>query len=940
MSGEVIMSGEVPLSSRPRLFLIDGHALAYRTYYALTGPGGGARFTTKTGETTAGVYGFASVLLRLLSEESPEYLAVSFDTGRTFRDDIFPEYKGTREKMPEDLASQIVRMRELVESFGIPIYEMEGYEADDVLGTMAKLAASQGAHTIILTGDRDLLQLSDEHVEIRLSGQKLSEAIDYGPKEVKEKLGVDPDQVVDYKAMVGDSSDNIPGVRGVGDKTATKLLEQYGTLDNIYEHIEEIPARFRNKLIDGRENAYLSQKLAEIVTDLTIEFNLEACRAREYDRNKVVSLFRELEFHTLLDRIPRVDDDSQGAQLGLFKGTAKTAVGVDATDTIITDAEGLDQLVEALNGAEQIAFDVETTSTDAMSADLVGISLATSLNEGYYIPVGHHPDIAGQEQLDQKTVINALRKPLTNPKIPKVGHNLKYDFIVLARYGLRAAPLTFDTMIAEWLIDPGSRNLGLKNLAWARLGIEMTAIEKLIGRGRNQRTMAEVSIDEVAPYAGADARVCLGLLPQLQEEMEEKSVDDLFHSLEMPLVPILADMEIRGILLDSAFLTQFSAELDTRLGEIRTQTYEMVGREFNINSTQQLSKVLFNELGLTPPDRTRKTASGHYSTAAPVLESLKDSHPIISLVLEQRELSKLKSTYTDSLRQQINPETGRVHTSYNQTGSVTGRIASSDPNLQNIPIRTELGRRVRRAFIAAPDHALLGVDYSQIELRVVAHIANDKAMIKAFKADQDIHTTTAAAIYSKSNEEVTSDMRRQAKAVNFGLIYGMSPFGLTRATDLTLAEAEDFVETYFDQFPGVRHYLDQTRASAAKNGYIETLLGRRRYFPQLMEGGPKVSEIVRRRAEREAINSPIQGSAADIIKLAMLQLPQALEKEGLRAKVLLQVHDELVLECPQDEVESTTKKVQDVMQGAFKLKVPLKTDAKVGSNWEEMENVG
>jgi len=500
--------------------------------------------------------------------------------------------------------------------------------------------------------------------------------------------------------------------------------------------------------------------------------------------------------------------------------------------------------------------------------------------------------------------------------------------------------VTFDTMIAEWLSDPGSRNLGLKNLAWVRLGIEMTDIEKLIGRGRNQRTMAQVSIDEVAPYAAADARVCLGLMPQLQEELEEKAVLDLFHTLEMPLVPVLADMEIRGILLDTDFLTKFSAELESRLGEIRTQTYEIVGREFNINSTQQLSKVLFNELGLIPPDRTRRTTSGHYSTAAPVLEGLRDTHPIISLILEQRELGKLKSTYADALRQQVNPETGRVHTSYNQTGSITGRIASSDPNLQNIPIRTELGRRIRRAFIAAPDHILLGVDYSQIELRVVAHMADDKTMIDAFLADQDIHTTTAATIYAKSNEEVTSDMRRQAKAVNFGLIYGMSPFGLTRTTDLTLAEAEDFVETYFTRFPGIRRYLDETRESAAKNGYIETLLGRRRYFPQLIKGGPKVSDIVRARAEREAINSPIQGSAADIIKLAMLQLPQELEEEGLGGKVLLQVHDELVLECPEDEVDVTAKIVRDVMQEAFKLIVPLKTDAKVGSNWEEMEPIG
>jgi DNA polymerase-1 len=925
------------MPSRPRLFLIDGHALAYRTYFALTGVGGGARFTTKSGETTAGVYGFVSVLLRLLENEKPEYLAVSFDTGKTFRDEIFPEYKGTREKMPEDLASQLVRIHELVEAFGIPIYEMEGYEADDVLGAMANGAAAQGVHTIILTGDRDLLQLSTNDITIRLAGQKLSEAIDYGPKEVKKKMGVPPEQVVDYKALVGDSSDNIPGVRGVGDKTATNLLEQYGSLDAIYEHIEEIPTRFSKKLEAGKENAYLSQKLAQIVTDIPLDFDLEACRAQDYDRDKIAALFRELEFRTLINRIPGYDPDSDGAQLSLFKGSVKKATSGKTQDIIVQDKKGLNSLVKKLEKASSIAFDVETTSTDAVTADLVGISLAISPTEGFYIPTGHHPDIAGSKQLDLEIVLEALRKPLTNPKIPKVGHNLKYDFIVLARYGLRATPLTFDTMIAEWLSDPGSRNLGLKNLAWVRLGIEMTEIEELIGRGQNQRTMAQVSIAEVAPYAGADARVCLDLMSQLKNELKEKKLLDLFNDVEMPLISVLADMEMTGILLDTKFLVGFTGKLESRLKKIKSQVYKHVGHEFNINSTQQLSKVLFNELGLSPPDRTRKTASGHYSTAAEVLGNLKDAHPIIQLILEQRELAKLKSTYADALQKQVNPETGRVHTSYNQTGSVTGRIASSDPNLQNIPIRTELGREIRRAFIAESEMLLIGVDYSQIELRIVAHMADDKEMIDAFLADQDIHTTTAAAIYNTKPEKVTSDMRRQAKAVNFGLIYGISPFGLTRTTDLTLAEAEDFVDAYFEQFPGVQRYLEETKQFAAEKGYVETLLGRRRYFPQLVEGGTKVSEIVRSRAEREAINSPIQGSAADVIKIAMLRLPHELFERDLKARMLLQVHDELVLECPQNELDETAQAIVDVMQGAFELKIPLKTDVKVGSNWKEMK---
>jgi DNA polymerase-1 len=925
------------MSSRPRLYLIDGHALAYRTYFALSGVGGGSRWITKAGEPTAGIYGFVSVLLRLLTEETPEYLAVCFDTGRTFRDDLFPDYKATREKMPEDLALQIERIREVVQAFGIPIFELEGYEADDVLGAMARQAAAQGVQSIILTGDRDLLQLSDKNITIRLAGKKLSEAIDYGPEEVEKKLGVSPSQVIDYKALVGDTSDNIPGVRGVGVKTAQTLLQEYQTLEEIYENLENIPTRFRNKLADNKEEAFLSQKLAAIVTDLPLEFDLQACEAKGYDRDRVVELFRELEFRSLLNRIPSTKTGAEGKQLDLFTSTATASPIETAQDTIISDRESLESLVKQLKLASQIAFDVETTSTDPVEADLVGISLAVSPTEGYYIPVGHDPRIAGTDQLPIEAVIEALQTPLTDPKKPKIGHNLKYDFIVLARYGLRVQPLSFDTMIAEWLCDPGSRNLGLKNLAWVRLGIEMTEIEDLIGRGRNQKSMAEVPIEKVAPYAGADARLSLGLMNELEQELKEKSLYALFIELEMPLIPVLADMEMEGVLLDTDFLKEFSTELATRLSQIEVKVFDDVGHPFNLNSTQQLSQVLFGELQLTPPDGTRKTASGHYSTAASVLEELKNAHPIVGLILEQREIGKLKSTYADALPEQVNPTTGRIHTSYNQTGSVTGRLASSNPNLQNIPIRTELGRQIRRAFVASPGNVLLGVDYSQIELRIVAHMSEDEAMIAAFRADQDIHTTTAAAIYNVAASEVTPEMRRHAKAVNFGLIYGMSPFGLSRTTDLTLAEAEDFVETYFKRFPGVRNYLDEIRRQAARQGYVETLLHRRRYFPQLGGKDVRVSEQARARAEREAINAPIQGTAADIIKIAMLRLPKAIQEHGLGSKMLLQVHDELVLECPEEELQTTAALVKDVMLNAYELCIPLKTDAKAGSNWAQME---
>ncbi|MCJ7568594.1 MAG: DNA polymerase I [Anaerolineales bacterium] len=924
------------MPSKPRLFLIDGHALAYRTYFALTGVGGGTRWITKSGEPTAGTYGFTAVLLRLLESESPEYLAVSFDTGKTFRDDLYPEYKATREKMPDDLRLQINRIREVVDAFGIPILEAEGYEADDVLGTVARLASNEGVEVIILTGDRDLLQLVDDNVVIRLAGQKLSEAVDYGPKQVRARYSLEPSQLVDHKAMVGDSSDNIPGVRGIGEKTSVKLLQEYGDLDSIYEHLEDIPKRFQSKLEENREIAYLSRKLGEIVTDVPIEFNLDACQAIGYDRNGLEKLFRELEFRTLVDKIPGGAGPVAVGQLNMFTSSAATPAKSLIKTIVVDSPEALARLKAELRVAKQIAFDTETTSTDPITADLVGISLALKPEAGYYLPVGHNPVYAGGPQLNLDDVIQALSESLTDTTIPKFGHNLKYDFLTLARVGLIVEPLAFDTMIAEWLCDPASRNLGLKNLAWVRLGIQMTEIKELIGSGRGQKSMADIPIVEVAPYAIADAEICLRLIPQLKRELEEKSQMLVFEEVEMPFIPILADMELAGISLDTGFLAELSKNMSAKLETTEQRIYEIVGHGFNINSTQQLSTVLFEELGLEPPGRTRRTASGHYSTAAAVLDELREGHPIIDLILEQREIAKLKSTYADSFPQQVNPKTNRVHTSYNQTGSVTGRLASSSPNLQNIPIRTDLGREIRRAFIPAVGQFLLSVDYSQIELRIVAHIANDKAMIAAFQDDQDIHATTAAAIYGASIEDVTPAMRRHAKAINFGLIYGMSPFGLTRTTDLTLAEAENFVTAYFDRFPSVKSYLENIRHEVSEKGYVTTLLGRRRYFPQLLNGA-SVSEMARARANREAINAPIQGTAADIIKLAMLKLPDRLAGTSLAARMLLQVHDELVLECPEAELEQTAAIVQDVMQDAYDLVVPLKTDAKAGSNWADMQ---
>jgi DNA polymerase-1 len=923
--------------------LIDGHGLAYRAYYALTA--GGTRtnaFQTNSGEPTAGVYGFTSILLRIFQQENPDYLAVVFDKGKSFRHELYEDYKGTRAKMPDDLRGQVERMREIVDAFNIPRLELENYEADDVLGSVARWAAEeQGLGVKIITGDKDLLQLVTDRVVVSLAGNKLSDAKDYLPDDVVSKLGVPPEKVVDFKALCGDPSDNIPGVKGIGEKTAVKLLAEYGSLEGIFDHLEEITGRPKSALEGGKEIAFLSRDLAQIVTDLDVPLDLEQARIDRFNPQAVENLFRELEFRSLITPLNTLVGKMQpvmpqGGQMDLFtptKAAASVAEEPGSVKTVLVDTpKALADLVKVLEQAELIAFDTETTDTDVMKAALVGISLAVDPDQGYYIPLGHRQG----DQLPVSEVFEALSRPLSDPQIGKAGHNLKYDYLVLKRAGLTVSPLTFDTMIAEWLINPASRNLGLKNLAWVRLGYEMTQIEELIGKGRGQKTMDEVPIAEVAGYAAADAAICLRLIPQLKDELESHNAQELFKTMEMPLIPVLASMEEAGIKLDEAFFADFSRELEEKLADIEAKIHDAVGYVFNLNSTQQLSEALFDKLGLEPPDRARKTSSGHYSTAAGVLEAMTGQHPVVEWVLDYREMEKLRSTYVDTLPLQINPQTGRVHTSFNQTGTVTGRIASSDPNLQNIPIRTEIGRRVRNGFIAEEGWWLMAVDYSQIELRIVAHMAQDKAMLAAFNAGQDIHATTAAAVHGIGLDEVTPDMRRHAKAINFGLIYGMSAYGLTNATDLTLAEAENFIEAYFKEFPGVKSYLEGIRETAAQQGYVETLLGRRRYFPNLKQGAP---HNIRQREEREAINAPIQGTAADIIKISMLRLPGEIEQAGLGARMLLQVHDELIFEVPADELSETADLVRKIMENAYELDIPISTEVKIGKSWGTLEQV-
>ncbi|NLE44083.1 MAG: DNA polymerase I [Chloroflexi bacterium] len=915
------------------LVLIDGHALAYRAFHALP-----VDMRTSQGELTNAVFGFTSMLLGVLQDEKPAFVAVTFDKGGTFRYDIYPEYKAHRSKMPEEMRVQMDRIREVVGALRIPIFEEEGYEADDLLGTLSLQAEKQGLDTLIVTGDTDLLQLVDEHTRVLTSRWRFSDTVVYDPEAVRQRYGLEPEQLLDYKALVGDKSDNIPGVSGVGEKTAVALLQEYGSLDAIYEHLDDIPSRFRKKLEEGREQAYLSRRLGRILRDAPVQMDPQTCLVSGFDREQVLDLFHKLEFRTLIERLPPAGRPvSAGGiqQLSMFEQAGGMPPKASEADyRAVADLDELRLLSEELGQAAALTFDTETTGTDPMSARLVGIAMTDRAERAYYVPLLAPPDDPSLSWEDVREILQPL---FGRADLPKYGHNLKYDFSVLELAGMKVKGLGFDTMIAEWLSDPMSKNLGLKNLAWARLKQEMTPITNLIGSGRDQIAMNEVPVAQVVSYACADADMTCRLVPVLQADLDEKHAWSLFTDVEMPLIQVLASMEMTGVLIDTTLLAQMSSEMEQRLQELEAQIQDLVGYPLNVNSTQQLSDALFQTLGL-PTQGLRRTKSGHYSTAAEVLERLQGQHPVIDLILEHRELAKLKSTYLDALPQLVNPKTGRLHTSYNQTGAVTGRISSSNPNLQNIPIRTPLGKQVRRAFIAREGYQLVSADYSQVELRVMAHISGDEGLLSAFARGEDIHASTAAAIMGVPLHEVSADMRRVAKAVNFGLSYGQTAYGLSRATGLTQPEAEDFIKTYFDRFPRVAEYIQQTKVLATRQGYVETLLGRRRYFPELQPGS-QAPHVVRQGAERMAINAPIQGSAADIIKMAMIRLYEALQGRGLGARLILQVHDDLVLETPDDEITVVAPLMREIMESAFDLDAPLKADFKIGRNWEEMQPV-
>jgi DNA polymerase I len=920
-----------------KLVLLDGHSLAYRAFFALP-----PEMATKKGELTNAIFGFTVMLLDVLEKEKPDYIAVSFDVGKTWRHEAYAAYKGHRAKSPDELRAQVERIKELVKTFNIPIYTAEGWEADDVLGTLARQCEAEGVDVLIVTGDTDAHQLVTEKVSVQNAGRSFRDARLYTPADIRERYGLEAGQLPDYKAILGDKSDNIPGVAGIGDKGATQLLQSYETLENIYEHLDELKEGIRKKLEASREEAFISKKLAIIETHVpNVTLELAKSHTHEFDRGAVIQLFRDLEFHSLIEKIPASD------------GTiAEVAIEPDEPEIetdyrlITTEAE-LKEVGKAIAAAKGIAIDTETTSQNPMEARIVGISIGVGDGKAFYIPIGHRADLpSGQLSFDMEkpadprnikleTVVAWLNPLLARKGLEIYAHNAKYDCIVLEQHGFKVPNIHHDTLIGAWILNPGARNLGLKALAQNELNVTMTNIEELIGTGKNQITMDLVDVNKAAPYASADVDITCRLVPGQKERLEKRALYQLFHEHEMPLVGVLSHMEQTGVLFDPHALRPVHEQITTRLRELEEEIYKAAGMHFNINSPQQLSDILFINLGLDKK-KSSKTQTGYYSTAVNVLENLTGAHPIVGFIMEQRTLQKLLSTYIDQLPRQVNPKTGRIHSDFSMIVAETGRLSSNNPNLQNIPVRTELGREIRRAFIAPTGYFLLAADYSQVELRVLAHLSGDEAMTEAFLRGEDIHAATANRLFGVPLKQVSRDQRRIAKIINFGLLYGMSAFRLAREAGIPYDEAEKVLQAYFASFPKVESYLNSVVQEAVTKGYVETILGRRRYF-EVLQQNP--TSNAGRAAERAAKNHPIQGSAAEIIKIAMVEIDKWLLDEGKKTRMVLQVHDELVFEVPETELDEVLPRLVDTMESAMTLTVPLKVDAKVGHNWLEMEVV-
>ncbi len=914
------------------LILVDGSSYLYRAYHALP------PLTNSKGKPTGAVKGVINMMRRLQKDYPQSTVVVVFDAkGKTFRDEIYSDYKAHRPPMPDDLREQIAPIHEIIQAMGLPMLIVDGVEADDVIGTLAVQATAAEQPVIISTGDKDIAQLVNEHITLinTMNNTTMDRA------GVIEKFGISPELIIDYLALLGDKSDNIPGVPGVGEKTALGLLQGIGGLDDIYTRLDEVAGLgFRGaktmspKLAENKELAYLSYKLATIKTDVEMPVHLSELKNGEPDHSALLSLFQDMEFKSWIEEA-QTNNNQQSAPAAnsesklddLVEAAADAPAIVKNYQLVLTESE-LTAWIEKINHADLVAVDTETTSLDYMRAQLVGISLSTAPGEAAYIPFAH--DYMGApEQLKPEFVLDSLKPYLEDPALKKVGQNLKYDMSVLAQHGITLRGIAFDTMLESYVLDSVASRHDMDSLALNYLNEETIKFADVAGKGAAQITFNQVPLEQAAPYAAEDADITLRLHQVLWPKVAgEAALKKVFEEIELPLVPVLSRIERTGALVDDTLLFQQSQELSERLAELETQAWDLAGQQFNLASPKQLGEILFEKLQIPV---LKKTAKGAPSTKEEVLQELALDYPLPKVLLEHRGLAKLKSTYTDKLPTMINPVTGRIHTSYHQAGTATGRLSSSDPNLQNIPVRTAEGRRVRQAFIAAPGSKLVAADYSQIELRIMAHLSQDPSLLAAFSAGQDIHRATAAEVFGVETDAVTSDQRRSAKAINFGLIYGMSAFGLARQLGIGRKQAAEYIELYFTRYPGVQNYMNNIRYSAAEKGYVETFFGRRLYLPEINSR----NGMRRQAAERTAINAPMQGTAADIIKLAMISVQSWLESSALNSKIIMQVHDELVLEVPESELDVIKQGLCERMENAAELLVPLVVDVGVGNNWDE-----
>jgi len=884
------------------LYLIDGTAYIYRAYHAIRG------LTNSKGLPTNAAFGFTRILIKLIEDRSPEHVAMLFDAkGPTFRHKIYKDYKANRPPMPEDLSIQIPHIKEITKGFNIPVMEMQGFEADDLIGALGRMAEEAGFFVVMVTGDKDFVQLVTDKAVIW--DPMKEKTIDI--KAVRESFGVEPGQMIDVMGLSGDTSDNIPGVPGIGPKTALTLIKTFGSMERLYEQLDKITKKKQHQnLVQYKEQAFLSKELVKINTRVPIEFNPHDFRFKEPDNARLSSLFKTLEFRQLQKDFPKKSD--------LSKKQYAT----------VLDKDAFSDLVARLKTSDMFAVDTETTSKDPMKAKLVGLSFSVKSDEAFYIPLAHdYPDVP--DQLALKTVLNLLKSVLENPDIKKIGQNIKYDWMVLKRHGINLAGVVFDTMLASYLINPSKRAHNLDQIALDFLDHKTITYQDVTGKGKKGVIFARVPLETAGPYSCEDADITLMAYHVLKPMLEDASLVQLLKKVEMPLIPVLMKMEMTGVCVDKKKLRDLSASFENQLKGLESRIYSIAGEEFNIRSSQQLGHILFEKLKLPVQKKTRKKTA--YSTDVNVLTALADKHELPELILRHRTLAKLKSTYTDALLDLVHPETEKIHTSYNQTVTATGRLSSSDPNLQNIPIRTDQGMEIRRAFIPRVGWTLVSADYSQIELRILAHYADDEILIKAFKDDEDIHTRTATEVFQVFPSFITPELRRQAKVINFGIVYGMSPYGLSRELNISRKMAKTYIDNYFARYNGVKRFVDQTISSARDARKTSTLLGRIRHLPDINSTNKTVREF----AERTAINTPIQGTAADLIKLAMIKVDAAFSERNLKAAMLLSVHDEIVFEVPPEELETVKKLIKEIMEGVWDLKVPLKVNIASGHNWAE-----